>query len=609
MRQDGYADIEDYAILSDGRVTALVARDGTIDWMTAPTMGRSGVFWALLDSKLGGRWSLAPAEAFTAERRYRPRTNVLETTFTTARGAIRVTDSLNTLQGAPLPWIELARHIRCLRGTVTVRWRVEPRFDFGRAGVSLRRWNDSVIARGGRTHLAIRAWDSGEPHCDTDAVSGEHAFHDGESGLLAGLVVDNEPIPSPAREEIESRIDITAQAWRRWITSGIYPSRWKAQVQRSALVLNALTYAPSGAIAAAATTSLPERLGGKRNFDYRFSWVRDSAFAMDALTRLGLGNQVHENLSWLLNATRPTHPHMYPIYALDGSRVRPETTSLKLDGWRGSRPVQEGNGAADQLQLGTYGDVLETIRLYCRHGNALDEDTAARVVEIADLVCDLWRKEDASIWELSSYHHYTTSKIQAWGAIDRAMGLLEMSQISPSDAAVRRWQREQEAIREFVEDHCWSDELGCYASYPDSGGIDASILLNARIGFVDPNGERMQSTIDAVREHLSAGGPLLYRYTDVRGREGAFVACSFWLALALTRAGRMDAARRQMDAMVALASDVGLYSEEIDPESSGFRGNIPQALSHLALINAAQVFAQVQEQGMFPARAAPNLSR
>ncbi len=609
MREDGYANIDDYAILSDGRVNALVARDGAIDWMSAPTMGESTLFNALLDAERGGGWTLAPADTFTTERRYLPRTNVLETTFTTDQGTLRVTDSLNMQDGAPLPWIELARRIHCTRGTVTVRWRVEPRFDFGRTQYSIARRAGALVAHGGRLYLAIRAWDAGDADCDDKSIYGQHTFQQDEHGLLTGLVLDDEPIPFPSRDEVEARIDATARDWRRWLSSSNDEGRWKRPVERSALVLKALTYAPSGAITAAATTSLPERLGGDRNFDYRFSWVRDSAFAMDALTRLGLRNQVHRNLSWLLTATRRTHPRLWPIYDLDGGVAAAESHALPLRGWRGTQPVREGNGAADQLQLGTYGDVMETIRLYCRQGNALDEETANRVVEICNLVCDLWRQEDAGIWELTTHHHYTTSKVQAWGAIDRALGLVEMGQIEPTRADVRRWQQEQEAIREFVEGHSWSDSLGYYASYADGRKLDASILLNARIGFVDPAGERMQSTIDAVREHLSAGGPLLYRYTDVRGKEGAFVACSFWLVLALVRAGRAREARQQMDAMLELANDVGLYSEEIDPHTLTFRGNMPQALSHLALINAAHIFRQVQKQGPFPARAATRLSR
>jgi GH15 family glucan-1,4-alpha-glucosidase len=546
---------------------------------------------------------------------------VLETSFTTATGKVKVVDALTLQDGGLLPWIELVRRIQCVRGRVALRWRIEPRFDFGRGPLTIERKNGTPVARGDRVYMAVFSWDAGQPEFTTDSIGGRQSFGEGEEGLLACIFTDNEPIPFPPRDEVEERITSTCKSWRAWTKRHIYDGPWKTEVERSAIALKGLTYAASGAMAAAATTSLPEVIGGKRNFDYRFSWIRDSAFAMDALGRMGFREQVHQSLSWLLNATNPTHPRMEPLYALNGE-VPKQQSELPLPGYRGTRPVLRGNSASGQLQLGTYGDLMETIRLYCHHGNALDDETATRVVEICNLLCEIWRNEDSGFWELSQQRHYTASKISAWGALDRALGLYQMGQISPSDADIERWQNEQEAIREFVETRCWSEAKQAYGFYADSDLLDCAVLLNSRIGFTDPAGERMVSTIDAIREHLSAGGPLLYRYSGMQDQEGAFIACSFWLVEALAIAGRLDEAREvmdgmverldeareQMDSMLELANDVGLWSEEIDPETHAFRGNMPQALSHLALVNAAHIFHEVETEGQFAARAGQGVS-
>jgi GH15 family glucan-1,4-alpha-glucosidase len=608
MRESGYAGIEDYAIIADGRVTALVALDGSIDWLAQPTMDQPATFAALLDAESGGRFSLEPTEPFETSRKYVPRTNVLETTFTTASGKLKVTDALTLQDGGLLPWIELVRSLECVSGSVTVRWRIEPRFDFGQEEVTIGRRNGTPVAKGGRSYLAVFSWDAGEPEHSAEAIFGESTLKEGDTALLCCIGVDNEPIPFPPREEIEARIAGTCRSWRRWVDRGRHDGPWKAEVLRSALALKTLTYSPSGAMAAAATTGLPEVVGGDRNYDYRFAWIRDAAFTIDALGRMGFREQVHESLSWLLSASEPTHPRMEPLYALDGS-VPKQQSELPLAGWRNTRPVKKGNSAAGQLQLGTFGDLLETVRLYCKHGNALGDETETRVVEICNLACRIWRNDDSGFWELPQRRQYTLSKMSVWGALDRALGLYEEGQIALDEETITRWQREQEAIREFVDTHCWSEARQAYSFYADTDKLDAGLLLNARIGFVDPAGERMQSTIDAIRRELSAGGPLLYRFSDMRGYEGAFVACSFWLVTALTRAGRLDEAREQMDSMLELANDVGLYSEEIDPENHAFRGNFPQALSHLALIDAAHIFHEVESQGPFPARAAEEVSK
>ncbi len=593
-RVDGYAPIADYAALGDGRTVALVARDGSVDWLAIPAVHGAPVFGALLDPDRGGSFSLAPAGEFEAERRYLPGTNVLETTFTTKDGVVRVTDALTLQDGGQLSWIELTRRIRGIRGHVTLCYKVRPRFDFGEPDAPFERRRDALVAIGGDHVLALRSWDAGEPSVAHDAISGELEAKRGTKALLVCSFVHGEPIPLPPREEIEVRCERTADAWKRWLGFHHYEGPWKEAVERSALALKLLIYAPSGAIVAAPTTSLPERIGEDANYDYRFAWIRDSSFTLDALGTLGYREQVHASLSWLLRASDGTHPRLEPFYTCDGT-IPQRQTELDLAGYRGSRPVRKGNSATGQLQLGCYGDLLETIELYVRNGNTLDRETRIRLAEVADHVCRIWRNEDSGIWELQQRRHYTISKIGCWIALDRALQLAAEGE-APRDRT-ETWRAEAGRIRAWIDEHCWSEAKRSYTFYAGADELDAAVLLAVRNGYLVQDDPRTRSTIDAVREGLGAGGPLLYRYSGRAGNEGAFLACSFWLVEALARSGRPDEARATMDELVALANDVGLYSEELDPESREFLGNFPQGLTHLSLINAAAAIARTHDEG------------
>jgi GH15 family glucan-1,4-alpha-glucosidase len=592
VRVDGYAPIADYAAIGDGRTVALVARDGSVDWLALPALDGAPVFGGLLDPE-GGAFELAPSSAFETSRRYLPQTNVLETTFTTDRGVVRVSDALALQDGGQLSWIELARRVDGVRGKVTLRYRIRPRFNFGQAETTIERRGDAIVASSSGQMLAFRCWDSGEPTFSMESIAGEVETSRGSHGLLVCTLVAGEPLPLPPREEIEVRLERTGEAWKRWLTFHHYDGPWQEAVQRSALVLKLLIHAPSGAIAAAPTTSLPEWIGGDRNYDYRFAWIRDSAFTLDALGSLGYREQVHGSLTWLLRASEASHPRLEPFYALDGSIPRQET-KLELAGYRGSRPVRNGNGATGQLQLGCYGDLLETIDLYVRHGNSLDRDTRTRLAEVADHVCRIWKNEDAGIWELDEKRHYTISKIGCWVALDRAVHLVSQGEAPGDNAAA--WQAEAVRIRAWIDEHCWSPSRASLSFYAGSDELDAATLLAIRNGYLAPDDPRAASTIDAVRHELRAGDALLYRYSGQAGKEGAFLACSFWLVEALARTGRVEDARRTMEELLLLANDVGLYSEELDPASGEFLGNFPQGLTHLALINAAAAVAAAEKK-------------
>jgi GH15 family glucan-1,4-alpha-glucosidase len=346
-------------------------------------------------------------------------------------------------------------------------------------------------------------------------------------------------------------------------------------------------------MAAAPTTSLPEKIGGDRNWDYRFAWVRDSSFALDALLRIGRFELVHSSLRWLLDAVERTHPRLNVLYDLDGG-VPDSCVELPLPGYRGARPVRAGNAASSQIQLGCYGDLLETVWLYVQDGNELGPEVAQRIAEVASFVCRIWVKYDSGIWELDDLQQYTTSKMGCWVALDRALKLAERGVIPNGDAGA--WRRERDRIRDFVEERCWSHTRRSYTFYAGTDGLDASVLLAARTGFADPKGERMAGTIEAIRREL-AEGPFVHRYTGAQEQEGAFLACSFWLVQALARAGRVDEATELMDQAVELSNDVGLFSEQIDPRSRELLGNFPQALSHLALIDAAGAVEDMRREG------------
>jgi GH15 family glucan-1,4-alpha-glucosidase len=582
-RHDGYAAIGDYAALGDGRTVALVARDGSVDFMSLPESHSPTTFGALLDPEQGGRFVLAPAGEFECARRYLGRTNVLETTYRTGDGVVRVTEALTLQDGGLLPWIELVRRIEGVEGSVRLAWRVEPRFDWGRERPQVRRRNGLVVAEGHGLQLGVHSWDAGEPRLEEDAVSGEVEVAAGERALLAITCTHDQPLPKPLREHVEARLDATSRVWERWLGIWAYDGPWAEEVARSALALKLLIFAPAGSIAAAPTTSLPEVVGGDKNYDYRYAWVRDSAFTLDALMRLGLPEQVQESFAWLLRAVRETAPDLRPFYDLEGGVPERCDELPHLRGWRDSRPVRDGNAAAAQLQLGSWGDLLETAELYVSQGNALDDGTAGMLARCVDRIAVIWPDEDSGMWELEEHRHYTSSKIGSWMALDRALRIVEAGQL-PDDHA-ETWREQRDRLHEWVEERCWSEQLGAYRGWAGEEALDAGLLRAVRMGW--PGRERLGRTVDAIRDGLSAGGPLLYRTSDHVGEEGAFVACSFWLVEALARLGRVEEARATMEELLPYANDLGLWSEQIDPGSGEFLGNFPQGLSHLALINAA----------------------
>jgi GH15 family glucan-1,4-alpha-glucosidase len=595
MRTDGYAPIEDYALIGDGRTAALVARDGAIDWLCLPNLDSPSVFGAILDVRRGGTFELQPTVPFDAARRYLPRTNVLETTFTIAGGSVRVVDAMTLPNHHLAPMRELVRSIEGVSGSVPMRWRCLPRFNYGaerprcewRHGVPVATWRTEAIAFA-NWGAGAPAWRDGSGDGDTaHAVEAEFVMNAGSRALLAMAMAHGEPLVLPGPQAIASRLADTIAFWEQWSASRRYDGPWADLVARSALVLKLMIFAPSGASVAAPTTSLPEEIGGRRNWDYRFCWIRDSNFMIDALVRLGCYAETRSLFWWFMQATALTEPEVHVLYRLDGG-VGGAEREVNLAGYRGSQPVRVGNGALKQVQHDIYGALFETAWLYSRGENTLDADTGAVLGRIADRVCDIWRRPDSGIWEVrNGPFHFTHSKVMCWVALDRAVRLAELGEMPARHAA--RWREEAAAIRAYVETECWSDQLRSYTRVAGGGDVDASLLMLALLGYGDPRGERIRGTIDAV-ERLLRHGDFVYRYhadDGVRGGEGCFLNCSFWLVSALARCGRAEDAAALMARLTARANDVGLYSEEIDPHGGAFLGNFPQALVHLALIDAA----------------------
>jgi GH15 family glucan-1,4-alpha-glucosidase len=468
-----------------------------------------------------------------------------------------------------------------------MRWRCAPRFDYGRH-VPRCEWRHGVPVAVWRAEaVAVASWGAGTPAWRDAGAEATFGIAAGGRALLALTSAYGEPLFLPGRDAVLTRLAQTIEFWASWSRAHDYDGPWADLVLRSALALKLMIFASSGASVAAPTTSLPEEIGGERNWDYRFCWIRDSNFLIDALLQLGCHEEARSLFWWFIQATALTSPELHVLYRLDGG-VGTAERDIGLSGYRHSKPVRVGNGAAGQTQLDIYGALFETAWLYSRGHRALDGDTGEVLARIANHVCSIWRQPDSGIWEVrNGPFHFTHSKVMCWVALDRAVRLAELGELP--HRRVDDWRREAAAVRAFVEEHCWSDALRSYTRTAGSADVDASLLMLPLVEYGDPRSDRIRGTIDAVAR-LLRDGDIVYRYhadDGVPGGEGCFLNCSFWLVSALARCGRQDEATALMTRLAARANDVGLYSEEIDPASGAFLGNFPQALVHLALIDAA----------------------
>lgn len=578
---EGFASIGDYGVLGDGRGAALVALDGSIDWWAAPHLDSPPPFAALLDPASGGHMSLRPVEPDTTiSRRYVPHTNQLETTFTTSTGQVKVTDSLNSGSAGALPWSELARRVEGLQGKVQLELVVRP-------GDGMRAWRPWIedddrgpVLHAGRLTMGLRCSPEIRLHVSHEQISAKFSVAAGQRRVIGVVAAHADPLFLCDVDSIDHRIDLTAASWRQWCSQVNWEGDGREQIVRSALALKTLVIAQTGAVAAAATTSLPESIGGPKNWDYRFSWIRDAALTIDALATLGLQEEVHAAVTWLLHAIRSNGPDVHVMYTLGGD-LPSASRCPAVPGYKNSRPVMIGNDAAAQTQLGVYGDLFGTVADWVFGGHILDVDSARELSDLADRCADAWRRDDAGLWELHTNRPYTSSKMNCWRALDAAARMAEAGQLRGTGA---RWRAEARVIRDWVQEHCWSEQKQAYTFYAGTDDLDASVLLGAEFGFDD--GPRMSSTVDAISEELGVG-PLLYRYSGVHREEETFIACAYWRVHALTCIGRVDEARTLFTQLQVVANPLGLMSEMSAAGTGDLVGNIPQALSHLTFVRAA----------------------
>ncbi|MBW6530443.1 glycoside hydrolase family 15 protein [Sphingomonas sp. RRHST34] len=584
VRLDGYLALEDYGALGDGRSVALSGADGSIDWWCVPNLDSPPLFDRLLDPEEGGRFVVTPTDSFTVERRYRPDSNVLETVFTTATGSAKLTESMNSGTAGRLPWAELGRRIEGLSGSMCFRMEMRP----GRRADGASPYH-STIGKHAVFHvgsvLGLLLHSDGIAVARTDeAVTAEFTVANGQREVVAIVAGEDEPLVVPTIDRIDERIDTSDAEWRAWSDRVEHNGPHRAAFIRSVLALKLLLFSPSGAIAAAATTSLPEGVGGHKNYDYRYAWIRDAGYTIKAFLAAGAQAEAKAAFSWLLK--RLAEHGARVCYTLDGAVV-PGLREIEVPGYRRSTPVQVGNAATDQHQHGIYGDIFETAARFVACGNILDASSAELLSHLADQCADAWRKKDAGIWELEEPQHYTMSKVSCWQALARAVELADEGQLPTT--CRERWSRERDRIAGWIDEHCWSEPKQAFVFYPGSDRLDASLALMVRFGF--DGRERLEKTLDAIDAELGAG-PYHYRYSDVAAEEGCFLACTFWMVEARALLGQRDRAEQSLVAITrAIDRGVGVMSEMADPRSGAFLGNLPQGLSHLAHVMALDVLA------------------
>jgi GH15 family glucan-1,4-alpha-glucosidase len=581
--------IENYALIGDCQTAGLVGRDGSIDWLCFPRFDSGACFAALLGTPEHGRWVMAPTEPVRqVTRAYRGETLVLETTFEADSGSVTVIDCMPIRTGQP----DVVRLVQGRRGTVRMRSELVIRFDYGSITPWVRQEPGGVCAIGGPDTLHLRT---------PVRLGGEGWRTFGEFEVAAGDQVpfvltwhrSHDPVP-PAIDAVRA-IDATAEWWRAWSARCTYEGEWRDAVVRSLITLKALTYSPTGGIVAAPTTSLPEHIGGQRNWDYRYCWLRDSTFTLAALMQSGYIDEARAWRQWLLRAVAGRGEELHIMYGLSGERRLPELELPWLPGYEHSSPVRIGNAASKQFQLDVFGEVLDCLHLG-RHFELNEESSDWRVErELLDRLEAVWEEPDEGIWEVrGSKRHFTHSKLMAWVAFDRAVKDVErFGHDGPAD----RWRRLRNQLHREICDQGFHADRNTFVQYYGGTEVDAALLMMAEVGFLPANDPRIMGTVAAVERDLLRGG-FVDRYRTHSGidglppGEGAFLLCTFWLADNYALMGRRADARRTFEHLLAIRNDVGLLAEEYDPLARRQLGNFPQAFSHLGLINTARNLTQ-----------------
>ncbi|MDP9068738.1 MAG: glycoside hydrolase family 15 protein [Actinomycetota bacterium] len=600
--------LEDYALIGDTHSAALVSRDGSIDWLCLPRFDSPACFAALLDEDTGGRWRIAPEEdVVEATRRYRGETMILDTTFHTASGSVTLTDCL-AVEGATLtgesvaaPQDLLVRLVTGVEGRVTMKMQYAPRFYFGDIVPWLRRHGDAVEAVGGPDALDLLApveveLEGHQVQATFDIAAGE------ELGFLLAYHPSHlAPKTSDGPGDCRRLIADTESFWREWIGRGRVDERWRDEIVRSLLTLKALTYSPSGGIVAAPTASLPEAIGGVRNWDYRYCWLRDSTFTLEVLLDHGYTEEAAAWCQWLLRAVAGDPEDLQIMYGVLGERKLLEHELEWLAGYEGSRPVRVGNAAVHQFQLDVYGEVMDTFHSARRAGLEPIPELWDLQVGLVDFVCERWTEPDWGIWEVrSGPEHFVHSKVMAWVAIDRGIQAVEQF---GRRGPVERWKETRATVRAEVLERGFNERVGSFVRCYGDDRLDASLLMLPLVGFIEATDPRMRATIEAIERDLSSNGFVLrYREDTPDGLppgEGTFLLCSFWLVDCLSLLGRLDDARSLFERLLTLRNDVGLLAEQYDVGLKRQVGNFPQAFSHIALATSARSLQQTGRERPF----------
>jgi GH15 family glucan-1,4-alpha-glucosidase len=592
---DKYLPIAEHGIIGDLHSIALVGTDGTIDWYCCPRFDSPSVFGSILDAGKGGHYRIAPATGdWTPKQLYFPDTNVLITRFLTPDGVGEVQDFMPIQPaGASVHRHRLIRRVLGVRGEIRFRVEVEPRFNYARDPHQVFFHESGVLFRSPDLCLALETATPLRQHGEAD-VHAEFTLVSGESATFVLEQVPENYVPRKySEDETREAFEATAEYWRRWLSKSRYTGRWREMMHRAALTLKLMTYQPTGALIAAPTASLPEHIGGERNWDYRYTWIRDAAFSLYALLRLGFTEEAAAFMSWLTDRFRETQTGgtgpLQIMYGIDGRADLEEVILEHFEGYRGSYPVRIGNGAATQLQLDIYGELIDSVYLYNKYGQPISYDDWSALVAIVEWICGNWDRPDEGIWEVrGGRQNFTYSRMMCWVAIERAIRMARQRGL-PAD--LNRWRDQRDAITQQIMDRGWHPQRNAFVQHYDTDVLDASVLLMPLTKFMAPRDPRWLSTLEAIGEELVSDS-LVYRYNreaspdGLDGEEGTFSICTFWYVEAMARAGHLDEARLAFEKMLTYANHLGLYSEEIGPSGEAL-GNFPQAFTHLALISAA----------------------
>jgi GH15 family glucan-1,4-alpha-glucosidase len=601
--------IAEHALISDCHSAALVTREGSVDWLCCPRFDRPSIFGRLLDDA-AGHWSIRPVGEATATRRYIPDTMVLETTWHTSTGTAVIIDALAVGRnergheiGADSPGA-LVRQAACTEGRIELEIEYSPRPEYGLIFPMLAAMEGGVTGRGGADILFLST--EIEMEVDGSDARGRFTLDEGQSTGFA-LQHRNSWEDTPmlwSQAEISRCIDDTTEAWRTW--SGLhqnYDGPWRDLVRQSGRVLQALTYQPTGAIIAAATTSLPEEVGGERNWDYRYSWVRDASLTLEALWVAACPDEATDFFAYMAGASAEQvgrGSELQIMFGVGGEHDLSERALSHLSGWRNSRPVRVGNGAWNQRQLDVYGELLNAAYRLSDQWTELDPPTRRFFVAVADAAAARWEEKDEGIWEVrGGQQDFLYSKLMCWVALDRAIYLAD--RLDAADK-VDEWTKKRDEIKDAILQRGWSDKAQAFTQSFGSEELDASNLMMPIMGFLPANDPRMMATIRATEERLTDENGLVYRYRahdGLEGDEGTFLLCTFWLAQAQALAGEVQKAEGTFERAISFANDVGLLAEEVDPKSKELLGNFPQAFSHIGLVNAAWAISQAQK-GLTP---------